>query len=413
MSILLSRLTPAGASEDARRIVLARGLRGFADGMLSVLLASYLSDLGFSPAQIGILITATLLGSAAPTLAVGLRGGRLSPRLILLGACVLMLLTGIGFASITAYWPLLLVAICGTLNPSSGDVSVFIPTEQAVLPRTIAAAERTALFARYSLFGTFAGAFGALASGIPVVLARGQDWDLLLAQRLAFLVYPLVAVAAALLYRGLSAELDPGPRTGQATLATSKRFVLRLAAVFSLDSFGSGLSVQALVALWLFQRYGLSVETAGAIFFVAGVLSAASQLASPWLANRIGLIRTMAYTHVPANVFMILAALMPNVELATTFLLMRMALSQMDIPARQSYVMAMVPPEERAAAASVTNIPRSLMAAISPALGGLLLTQTSFGWPLIIAGAIKIAYDLLLLMFRNLRPEEETAAGVG
>ncbi len=395
---------------DARRIVLARGLRGFADGMLSVLLASYLSDLGFSPAQIGLLITATLLGSAGLTLAVGLLGGRLSPRLILLGACVLMLLTGIGFASITAYWPLLLVAVCGTLNPSAGDVSVFIPTEQAVLPRTIVAAGRTALFARYSLFGTFAGALGALASGIPVVVGRDQGWDLLIAQRLAFLVYPLVAIAAALLYRRLSPQLDPEPQTGRATLATSKRFVLRLAAVFSLDSFGSGLAVQSLVALWLFQRYGLSVETAGAIFFGSGLLSAASQLASPWLANRIGLIRTMVYTHIPANLFMILAALMPNVELATTFLLMRMALSQMDIPARQSYVMAMVPPEERAAAASVTNIPRSLVAALSPALGGLLLTQTSFGWPLILAGAIKIGYDLLLLMmFRDLRPEEETA----
>ena len=411
MSILLNRLTPGGASADARRIVLARGMRGFADGMLSVLLASYLSDLGFSPAQIGLLITATLLGSAALTLAVGLLGGRLSPKVILLGACGLMLLTGIGFAGITEFWPLMLVAVAGTLNPSSGDVSVFLPTEQAVLPRTIVPAGRTALFARYSLFGTLAGAFGALVSGVPVVTGSQQGWDLIAAQRLAFLIYPIVAIAAALLYLRLSPALNPEPKTGRAPLATSKRFVLRISAVFSLDSFGSGLAVQSLVALWLFQRYGLSVETAGLIFFVAGVLSAASQLASPWLANRTGLIRTMAYTHIPANIFLILAALMPTVETAVIFLLLRTALSQMDIPARQSYVMAMVPPEERAAAASVTNIPRSLVAAISPALGGLLLTQTSFGWPLIFAGAIKILYDILLLVqFRDLRPEEETAS---
>jgi predicted MFS family arabinose efflux permease len=401
-------LTPAGASADARRLVIARGLRGFADGVVSVLLASYLTDLGFSPGQIGVLITFTLLGSAAVTLAVGLAGYKLSPRTVLLSASALMLITGFGFVGVTDFWPLLLIAFAGTLNPSSGDVSVFLPTEQALLTRTIAGTSRTALFAHYNLAGTFCGAAGALASGIPVVLARDQGWDLVDAQKSGFVLYAVTAVVVALLYRRLSPELSRPNRAATGSLAKSRSIVIRLSLLFSLDSFGGGFAVQSLLALWLFQRYGLSVETAGAVFFVAGVLSAGSQLVSPWLADRIGLIRTMVYTHLPANLLLISAALMPTAPLAIAALLGRMALSQMDVPARQSYVMAMVPPEERAAAASVTNVPRSLASALAPALGGLLLSQTSFGWPLILAGAIKVIYDLLLLrQFSELRTEEE------
>jgi MFS family permease len=183
---------------------------------------------------------------------------------------------------------------------------------------------------------------------------------------------------------------------------------LRLSALFSLDSLGGGFVVQSLLALWLYNRFDLSVETAGVIFFVAGLLSAFSQLVSAWLAQRIGLVRTMVYTHIPANIFLILTALMPTLPLAIATLLMRMALSQMDVPARQSYVMAMVPPEERAAAASVTNVPRSLASAAAPALSGYLLGLTNFGWPLIIGGLLKITYDLLLLgQFASQRPPEE------
>jgi predicted MFS family arabinose efflux permease len=178
--------------------------------------------------------------------------------------------------------------------------------------------------------------------------------------------------------------------------------------VFSLDSLGGGFVVQSLLALWLFKRFDLSVETAGAIFFAAGLLSASSQLISPLLADRVGLIKTMAYTHLPANVLLMFAALMPTAPLAILMLLLRQALSQMDVPARQSYVMSVVPPEERAAAASVTNVPRSLAAAFAPALGGFLLSQTTFGWPLILGGGIKVLYDvLLLLQFASVRPEEE------
>ena len=403
----MSHLLPKGASPDASKLVVARGLRGFADGMVSVLLASYLTDLGFSAGQVGVLITGTLLGSAALTLAAGLWGARFTPKQILLFACGLMLLTGVGFASITSFWPLLLVAVVGTLNPSGGDVSVFLPTEQSLLTETIEPQRRTALFARYTLSGFFAAAVGALCAGAPVVIARWQGIDLLDAQRAGFLVYAVVAAAIFVLYRGLSVSPRLAAQS-RAPLEKSRAVVLRLSAVFSLDSLGGGFVVQSLLALWLFKRFELSVETAGAIFFVAGMLSALSQLASPWLADRIGLIRTMAYTHIPANVFLILAALMPTAPLAVAMLLARTSMSQMDVPARQSYVMSVVPPEERAAAASVTNVPRSLASAFAPALGGLLLSQTTFGWPLILGGGIKLLYDVLLLyQFASVRPEGE------
>lgn len=398
-----SWLLPRSATPDAGRLLTARALRGFADGCVSVLLASYLTDIGFSPSQIGILITSTLLGSAALTLAVGLAGQRIGRRHLLIGASALMLATGVGFAGVTAFWPLLLIAVAGTLNPSAGDVSVFLPTEQALLSGTVDGRDRTALFARFNLAGTFAGALGALASGVPVALAHRWDWDLATAQRSGFVLYAAVAVLVAILYRGLSPAIEPPPAiAGRAPLAQSRAVVLRLAALFSLDSLGGGFVVQSLLALWLFRRFDLSVQTAGAVFFAAGLLAAWSQLVSGWLATRIGLINTMVYTHLPSNALLVVAAVMPNAPLAITFLLLRMSLSQMDVPARQSYVMSVVPPEERAAAASVTNVPRSLAAALTPFLAGVMLEHSSFGWPLICAAILKALYDVLLLsQFRS------------
>jgi len=403
-------LLPASATADARRLVAGRALRGFADGFVSVYLAVYLQLLGLSAVQVGAIVTATLLGSAALTLAVGLVAHRLSPRLVLLGAALLMLATGIGFAVSHDFWPLLVVAFAGTLNPSSGDVSVFLPTEQAVLTSEVAAVERTDLFARYTLGGTLLGAFGALASGLPELAATHLGWPLVDAFRAGFALYGAVAILIGVLYLGLTRTRAPqADGTGGAPLRRARAVVLRLAALFALDSFGGGFAVDAMLALWLFLRFELPLQTAGTIFFAARILSAFSQLVSPRLAARIGLIETMVFTHIPANLFLILAALMPTAPLAVACLLARMALSQMDVPARQSYVMAIVPPEERAAAASVTNVPRSLGTALAPLLAGAMLQHSTFGWPLIVGGTLKLAYDLLLLfLFRRLRPAEET-----
>jgi len=408
--MLPAMLLPASASRDASRLVAARAVRGFADGFVSVYLAVYLQLLGLSAVQVGAIVTATLLGSAALTLAVGLVAHRLSPRLVLLGAALLMLATGIGFAVSHDFWPLLVVAFAGTLNPSSGDVSVFLPTEQAVLTSEVAAVERTDLFARYTLGGTLLGAFGALASGLPELAATHLGWPLVDAFRAGFALYGAVAILIGVLYLGLTRTRAPqADGTGGAPLRRARAVVLRLAALFALDSFGGGFAVDAMLALWLFLRFELPLQTAGTIFFAARILSAFSQLVSPRLAARIGLIETMVFTHIPANLFLILAALMPTAPLAVACLLARMALSQMDVPARQSYVMAIVPPEERAAAASVTNVPRSLGTALAPLLAGLMLQHSTFGWPLIVGGTLKLAYDLLLLfLFRRLRPAEET-----
>ena len=397
---------PRSATPEARRLVLARTVRGFADGLVSVTLASYLDGLGFSGVEIGAIVTATLLGSAALTLWIGLRPGRATPRALLLGGTALMAATGLGFAAFTDFWPLMVIAFAGTMNPAAGDVSLFLPIEQSLLSERVSARERTALFARYTLGGSLAGALGALAAAAPGPLATALEMDLTDVQRGVFVLYSFTAAVVVLLYLPLR---PPAPVAASGRrLDHSRGTVLRLSALFSLDSFGGGFVVQSLLALWLFKRFDLSVEAAGAVFFVAGVLSAGSQLVSPWLAGRIGLIRTMVFTHLPANLALMAAAFMPTAPLAIALLLVRMALSQMDVPARQSYVMAVVPPEERAAAASVTNVPRSLASAASPLLSGAMLSATTVGWPLLAGGALKVLYDLLLLrQFGNIHPGEE------
>ena len=402
-------MLPASATPDASRLIAARALRGLADGFVSVYLAQYLGLLGFSAFEIGALVTATLLGSAALTLAVGQVAHRLSARSVLFAATALMMATGFGFATITDFWPLLLIAFAGTLNPSGGDVSVFLPTEQAVLASEGPTADRTMLFARYNVGGTLLGAFGALASGLPQAAAAYFTWSQIDAFRAGFVLYGLTALLIGALYIGLRhGRASAGPVRVSAPLRRSRPIVLRLTALFALDSFGGGFTVDSMLALWLFLRFDMSLQTAGAVFFVARVLSAFSQLLSPRFAARFGLVETMVFTHIPANIFLISAAFMPSVELAVTCLLLRMAFSQMDVPARQSYVMAVVPPEERAAAASLTNVPRSLAAALSPLLAGAMLQRSTFGWPLVGAGVLKLTYDILLLIqFRSVKALED------
>jgi MFS family permease len=401
-------ILPATATKDAGRLILARGLRGFADGFVSVYLAAYLKLLGFSAFQIGAIVTATLLGSAALTLVVGLVAHRLSARRVLFGATAVMAATGAGFALLDNFWPLLVVGFIGTLNPSSGDVSVFLPTEQSVLAGEVTASDRTALFARYSLAGTLCGAFGALVSGIPERAADRFGLDPLVAFRAGFVLYGVIAIVIALAYRGMQHGQGSAANVlPNAPLKRSRKIVLQLTTLFALDAFGGGFAIDSLLVLWLFLRFNMSLQTAAAVFFGTRMLSALSQLVSPHLARRFGLIETMVFTHIPANVFLVLAAFMPSAPLAVTFLFLRMALSQMDVPARQSYVMAVVPPEERAAAASMTNVPRSLASAISPLIAGVLLQVSTFGWPLIAGGLLKITYDILLLRkFRHVRPSE-------
>ena len=378
-----------------RPLVTARGIRAFSDGFAGVLLARYLQNLGFDGWQIGVIVTATLLGSAVLTLWSGLRLGRWAARTVLFASCGLMAFTGLGFATVTRFWPLVAIGFVGTLNPSGGDVSLFLPTEQAVIADLSEPAKRPHRFAVYNLVAAFAAAGGALLSAVPDRIARNNGWDVVTVERLSFLIYVVAAIAAAFVYRSLHTHAHVTGNRGR--LHKSRNIVLRLSALFSLDSAGGGFVVPALLVLYLDVRFDLSPQTMAATFAAAGVLTGLSQLVSARLAGRIGHVRTMVYTHLPANVFLILAGIVPNAAAAVTLLLMRAALSQMDVPVRQSLVMRVVDADERAAAASITNVPRSLAAALTPALGGLLLDHSAFGWPLIIGGTMKAVYDLLLL----------------
>ena len=402
------RLLPPGASADALRVLAARGVRAFADGFVALLLPIYLVEIGFNSLAVGTIVASTLIGTALLTLWVGLIANRHSRRTLLLAASLLMAVTGLLFATVTAFWPLLVVAFVGTINPTAGDASVFQPLEQTVLTQTIAARQRTALFARYSVIGSLAGAAGVLAAAIPDIATGSYGFERVTAIRAMFVAYGLFGVASLMLFRPLSIAVEAEDDAPKAPLGQSRRLVYRLAALFGMDSFGTGFLVQSLLALWLYQTFQVSVTATAAFLFWSGVCSAISYLIAVPIAERFGLINTMVFTHLPSNVFLMLIPFAPNLTIAVALLMARSALSQMDVPTRASYVMAVVSPEERPAAASVTSVPKTFAWATGSIISGYLLTLSGFGWPLLIGGAIKAAYDILLLIkFRQIRPPEE------
>ncbi len=389
-----SWLLPHGAHPAASPLLLGRALRAFADGYVAVILPAYLIALGLGTWEVGILATATLLGSALATLAIGAWGHRVHYGQLLLGAALLMCATGFAFAASSTFWPLLLVAFVGTLNPSSGDVSLFLPLEHARIAEAADGDARTTLFARYSLMGSLFSAFGALAAALPALLTAWTGIAPLNALRSMFALYGIIGLAVWMLYRRLPKSLEE--RKPPAPLGPSRKIVTRLAMLFSVDSFAGGLVVNALLALWLFQRFDMSVASAGQFFFWSGLCSAASQLAAPRLAKRIGLLNTMVFTHIPASVCLIAAAFVPNMYAVLALLIVRSLLSQMDVPARSAFVMAVVTPAERAAAASFTLVPKSLASAVAPTIGGALFAAGMLATPLVVCGVLKIAYDLAI-----------------
>jgi MFS family permease len=387
-------------------IYFARALRDFGDGFIALLLPVYLIALGLGSFEVGAIATLALLGSALTTLGIGLVGARFDQRGLLLAASALMVATGLAIAAADAFAIIVVISFVGTINPSAGSVSIFVPLEHAVLARSVANAERTAMFARYGLTGAIAAAAGSLAAASPELMAAAGLTQLT-ALKLMFVFYALLGVAGALSYARLPPE-PPLPHATTGALGPSRNIVYKLAALFSVDAFAGGFAVQSLMALWLFDKFGLSLAAAGLFFFWAGLLSAFSYPVAAWLARRIGLINTMVWTHIPSNVCLILAAIAPDMYVALGLLLVRFALSQMDVPTRSSYVMAVVTPPERTAAASFTSVPRSLAAALSPVLAGALYAAGYLAWPLVICGALKITYDLALLWtFRNVKPPEE------
>ena len=405
---MISSDTPSRSpAADVRLLYAARGLRGFGDGFAVIILPAYLSAIGYSPLQIGIVATAALLGSAVLTLAVGFFAPRHDLRNLLLAGAALIALTGLAFPVSEHIAVVLAVAFFGTINPSTGDSGVLVPLEHAMLARGVADSQRTAAFARYSLIGALAGAAGSLAAATPDALALAGIGQVT-AFKLMFLVYAVLGLASAALYRRLPhVEMRETPST---PLGPSRRTVYKLAALFSLDSFAGGLAVQSMLALWLFERFELSLSGASLFFFWSSTLGAFSFPVAAWLSKRIGLVNTMVFTHIPSSLFLIMAVFAPNLIVALALLLLRSALSQMDVPTRTSYVMAVVTPAERTAAASVTAVPRGLASSISPALTGALLATPAAGLPFIACGVLKIVYDLALLYsFRHVKPPEEQA----
>ena len=396
---------------NVRLLLTARGVRAFGDGFVSILLPVYLTGIGFGALKVGALTTAMLLGPAMMTLVIGLIAHRLKTVRLLTTATTLMVVSGIGYAFETEFWPLLTIALVGTLSPTASDVSVFAPLEQTLLSNAVVPQKRTSIFATYSLIGSMLSAIGCLFASAPEIVARASLMPPNRALQGMFLLYAFLGAIAFMIYRQLKSPAETETPVSEAAigpLGPSRRIVLTLAALFSLDSFGGGFFVQSLLALWLFDHFGLSLTAAGSLFFWSGLLSAFSYPVAVRLARRIGLVNTMVFTHLPSNICLMLVPFAPTLAIAIALLLIRSTLSQMDVPARTSYVMAVVTPPERPAAASITATPRSLAGAASPVLAGYLLGLSSFGWPLVIGGGLNSLYDLLLLfMFRKVRPPEE------
>lgn len=392
----MSELSAPRSASEARIVLTARGCRAVMDGLVSLVLPAYLTALDYGPFETGLIATATLAGSAVLTLGIGLLAHRAPARALLVAMSGLMILTGLAFAGLEDFWPLLAVAFVGTLNPSSGDVSALLPLEHSRLAGLADRRERTRLFARYSFIGSVGGAVGALAAGLPDLAVGLSGISLKVACQAVFVLYAAVGALVLLLYLRMPAASPTDVAPPSAPLGPSRGIVFRLAALFSLDAFAGGFVIQSLLALWLLDRFGLSLASTGVIFFWTGLLSAGSYFVAVRVADRIGLLNTMVFTHLPSNLCLLLVPFSPDVTLAIGLLMVRSMLSQMDVPTRTAFVMSVVTPAERTAAAGVTAVPRSLAAAASPSLAGLLLAMSSFGWPLVVGGILKIVSLLSL-----------------
>ncbi len=400
---------PSWVSADGRLILGARAVRTFAYGFQSVLLGVYLSQAGFAAWQVGAVLTATLLGSAVLTALFAGTADRYGRRRMLQLSALFMAASGAAFAFSTSYLLLILASLTGTVGATSGEVGPFLSLEQAILPQTVAAKHRTRLFSVYNMLGALAGSLGALAAATPVLLQRWLGMDAAGAFRMMFLAYAVCAIVTLEIFRRLSERVEAATGAGpHAGLQRSRRVVFTLAGLFSLDSLAGGFVVQSLIAFYFNLRWGTGPELLGPIFLGVGLLQAASFLAAARVAERIGLVNTMVFTHLPSNVLLMAIPFAPTLSWAIVLLLARHALSQMDVPTRQSYIVAVVDPEERVAAAGVTNIARNIAQAVTPVIAGTAMQVAGLGVPFLLGGGLKIVYDLLLFaMFRRVRPPEE------
>ncbi len=397
----------AGLNADARKLFVTRAVRMFAFGAMSVVLALYLTKLGFTEAQIGLLLTLTLAGDAVVSLLIAGVADRVGRKKMLMLGAGLMALAGIAFAVTGNFVLLTIAAIVGTISPSGNEVGPFLALEQSAMSEGLPGLSRTAVFAWYNLVGSLATALGALAGGVLAQSLQQSGNNVLNSYRAVIVLYALLGLVLFFLFAQISTAVETTTKTntGMVLSAASRGVISKLSALFALDAFAGGLVVQSLIALWFQKTYGVSPALLGAIFFGANVFAAISALAAARVAARFGLINTMVWTHVPSNVLLMLVPLMPNLGLAIVVLLARFSISQMDVPTRQSYVMAVVQPDERSAAAGITGIARTVGASVAPALAGALgVSSLAF----FLAGSLKIIYDLALYRsFITTKPSEE------
>ena len=405
---------PSGLTRDGRLLFGTRIARLFGYGFLSVVLVLYLVGIGFGALEVGLILTLTLVGDAAITLWLTTHADRIGRRRVLLAGAGLMILAGIAFVLSRDLWVLILAATIGVISPSGNEVGPFLAVEQAALAQTVPDTERTRIFGWYNLAGSFATASGSLAAGLLGGVLQGAGASPLDSYRVIILGYALIGALLAVMFAvltpaievELAVDISVARRLG---LHRSRGVVARLSLLFGLDAFAGGFVIQSIVSYWLHTRFGLPVGALGAVFFGANILAGISALLAARLAARFGLINTMVFTHLPSNILLIAVAFMPTAPLAVALLLARYSISQMDVPTRQSYTIAVVEPDERSAAAGVTAIARSVGAAVSPSLATPLVETASLAaLPLIIAGSLKIVYDLLLYRsFQAHRPPEE------
>jgi MFS family permease len=411
---------------DGRLLLAAKMVRMFANGFLSVILAIYLKLIGFDDFLIGLILTTTLLNSVIFTLVASFYADKIGRRKFLLLYAALMSVSGFIFTISENYFALIIAAFIGTINITGAESGAFLTIEQAILPQTLKnVRKRNTVFAIYNMAGTLAMAAGVLLSGLPSVLQQHlQYFDIVLNQigsiKLLFALYSVLGIVLLGIYLLLSQKIEVRDnlekQKDESTQLTkissltpkSRSIVMKLSCLFAIDSFAGGFMIQSIVSFWFFTRFGADLTTLSYIFSVSGVLTAFSFMAAAKIADRIGLINTMVFTHIPANILIIAVAFAPTLPIAVALYLLRMALSQMDVPTRQSYIVAVVREDERTTSAGITNISRNVTQAISPSLIGVLINSLSLAAPFVIGGALKVVYDVALyLNFRNVKPPEE------
>ncbi|HJT10817.1 MAG TPA: MFS transporter [Candidatus Nitrosotalea sp.] len=400
-------------SRDGKLILGARIIRTFSYGFLSVVLAIYLSMLGFSEILIGVVLTATLVNSIIFNLVSSMYADRIGRRKFLLLYASLMIVSAAIFFMTNNYIALIVAALVGTVNVTGSEVGAFLSLEQAILPQTIRdEKKRTSIFAIYNMVGTFAMSAGVLVSGLPHVFSQQFGLDKIFSIKLLFVAYAACALVALVIYLALSPKIEAASRNTQTIphqnlSPKSRSIITKMSSLFAVDSFAGGFVIQSIVSFWFYTKFGADLSTLSYIFTAAGIFTALSYLLASKIASRVGLVNTMVWTHIPSNILLILVAFAPSFPLAIVLYLARMSISQMDVPTRQSYLMAVVAENERVAAAGITNTSRNVAQAVGPSLAGAILGQL-LSAPFVIGGVLKIAYDVgLFLSFRKIKPPEE------